>query len=178
MATTRGKTLLRLGDPVRIVLGRRKLTGAIVEDRGAIGIGGRRLFQVSIPMDPDDPMVVEAPEDELEPLPEAERVVEPLDRAKVVEYLSNGGLLSILFANLSGGRSQPAVWLCRDQLGNVTHTFVPERGLVGGRVAPFRAIHDDRVFTPKRDQVVTFVESFGLDRAEAEHVVEEVGTSP
>jgi hypothetical protein len=150
----------------------------IVEDRGAIGPQGRHLFQVDIPMDPFEPMRVELPEDEIEVIPAGTEAARPIDKHRIIDYLVNGGLISILRSNLSGGKNQPRVWLCLDQLGNVTHTFIPERGVNGGQVVPFSAVHDDKVFVPKRDSVLSFVESFGLSRQEAERVVSELGTSP
>jgi hypothetical protein len=163
---------------VRIDFGRRKLTGTIVEDLGAIGVRGRRFFQVDIPMDPFEPMSVELPEDEMEAIPPGAEVIRSLDKQRIIEYLVHGGLISILRSNLSGGKNHPRAWLCPDQLGNVTHTFVPERGVLGGQSIPVGAVHDNKVFAPKRDSVLSFVESFGLNRHEAEKVVSEVGTAP
>lgn len=178
MSATRGQSPFHVGDRVRIDFGRRKLTGVIVEDRGAIGVHGRRLFQVDIPMDPFEPMSVELPEDEMEVIPPGTEVARSLDKQKVADYLAKGGLISILRSNLAGGRNQPTAWLCHDQLGNVTHTFVPERGVIGGQLVPVAAVYNSRVFSPKRDCVLSFVESFGLNRQEAEAVISEVGTAP
>jgi hypothetical protein len=178
MSVIHGRSPFHVGDRVRVDFGRRKLTGVIVEDRGAIGAQGRHLFQVDIPMDPFDPMSVELPEDELEPVPPEMEATRPIERQQKINYLVNGGLISILRAGLSGGKNQPRVWLCRDQLGNVTHTFIPERGEVGGELVPFWAVQEDKVFTPKRDLVLSFLESFRLSRQDAEKVVSEVGTVP
>jgi hypothetical protein len=178
MSTVHRQASFHIGDLVRIDFGRRKLTGVIVEDRGAIGAQGRHLFQVEIPMDPFEPMNVELPGDEIEPVAPETLTASSLDKRKIVNYLVNGGLISILRSNLSGGKSQPRVWLCLDQLGNITHTLVPERGVIGGQVVPFWAVQDDKVFLPERDRVLSFVESFGLSRQEAEQVVFEVGTAP
>jgi hypothetical protein len=150
----------------------------IVEDRGPIGAHGRHLFQVDFPMDPLEPMSVELPQDEIEAIPPGTEETQPIDKQKIMDYLVHGGLISILRSNLSGGKNQPRVWLCLDQLGNVTHTFVPERGVIGGQLVPFWAVQDGKVFTPKRDDVLSFVESFDLNRQEAGKVVSEVGTAP
>ena len=154
------------------------MSGVIVEDRGPIGVQGRRLFQVSIPMDPHEPMMVELPENEMEAVNGETEPVPTLARQKIIAYLVHGGLIAILRSNLSGGCNQPRVWLCLDQLGNVTHTFNPERGVTGGQTAPALAIHDYKIFTSKRAEVLSFVESFGLSRLEAAKVVSEVGTAP
>ena len=66
MSTTHGQSSFHKGDRVRVDFGRRKLTGVIVEDRGAIGMQGRHLFQIEIPMDPFEPMSLELPEDQME----------------------------------------------------------------------------------------------------------------
>ncbi len=128
-------------------------------------------------MDPFEPMTMELPEDEMEAVPETE-APPSMDKQKIIDYLVYGGLVSILRSNLSGGRNQPRVWLCPDQLGNVTHTFVSERGVIGGQPVPFGALHHDKILKAKREPVVSFVESFGLSHQEAEKIVAEVGTAP
>jgi hypothetical protein len=65
-----------------------------------------------------------------------------------------------------------------DSAGNVTHTFEDERGVVGGEPIPFMAVHDDRIFSPKREQVVSFLQSFHLDRPAAERILSVIGTAP
>jgi hypothetical protein len=178
MSTPQRKASFRVGDHVRIDFGRRKLTGVIVEDRGPLGVHGRRLYQVDLPMDPSEPMSVELPEDEMELIPPGAEISPPMDKQKIIDYLINGGLVSILRSNLAGGKNQPRAWLCLDQLGNVTHTFNPDRGVVGGQLVPFLALRQAKIFTPKLDSVVSFLQSFGLNRQEVEKVVSEVGTAP
>lgn len=178
MSTTRGRPEFHVGDRVKVQLGPRKLTGMISEDRGPIGVRGRRLFQVQVPTDPYEPMILEVAEDEIEAIPPGAEEPQGLTNKEMIDYLMNGGLISILQANLTGGRRQPVAWLCRDQFGNVTHTFYAERGMVGGQVVPSRALHDNRVFTPRKDAVLGFLRSFGLSLPEAEQVIAEVGTSP
>jgi hypothetical protein len=178
MRTAHEHALFHVGDRVKLDFGRRKLTGVIVEDRGAIGARGRHLFRVDVPMDPFDPMTVEVPEDEIEPVRGENGAPTPIDKAKIIEYLKSGGLVSILQSNSVGGKNQPRTWLCLDNLGNVTHTFIPERGIVGGQVVPFRAVHNDKVFSPKRDLVLSFLSSFSLSRHEAERVISQIGTAP
>lgn len=176
MSTTQSGAY-HVGDRVAFDYGRGTVTGVIVEDHGAIGVKGQRLFQVQVPMEPDEPLLVELAEDEIRPAPSTDPGPS-VDPAKAVEYLANGGLISLLRANRAGGKNQPRAWLCPDVLGNVTHTFVPERGVVGGQLVPFGAVHDDKVFAPRRDAVLTFLESFGLGRAAAERVLATVGTAP
>ena len=174
MTAIRKKSSFRVGDRVRLGYGPRKFTGEIVEDRGAIGVGGRRLFAVSVPDDPFDDTVTEVPEDELEAVTDEPKT---LEKSKIIEFLSFGGLLSILRNNLVGGKHQPRAWLLPNQLGNVTYTLFPGRGVIGGESVPFRALNGDKIFASKRDETIAFVESFGLTRDEAEKVVSKVGTS-
>jgi hypothetical protein len=175
MVRTSEQPSFRVGDRVRFDYGRRRVTGEIVEDYGPLGAGGRRLFQVLIPVEPDEPVLVALPEDEMEPVPPGEGPP-PLDHAKVVEYLADGGLTSILRTNLAGPDRQPRVWLCPSQLGNVTHTFVAKRGVRGGQSVPYRALRGHRIARPKVDEVLAFLEGFGLSRPEAAGVVKRVGT--
>jgi hypothetical protein len=177
MSIAQGQPSFRVGDRINVRFGPRKLTGVIVEDRGAIGAQGRHLFQVNIPMEPFEPMMLELPEDELEAADRTDGAV-PIDKDKITDYLTNGGLVSILRSNLSGGRYQTRAWLCLDNLGNVTHTFVPERGMIGGELVPWGAVHDDKIFRPTRDSVLSLIQSFGLTRDEAEKIVSKIGTAP
>ena len=45
-------------------------------------------------------------------------------------------------------------------------------------MVPFFALHEDKVFTGKENEVVGFLASFGLGRAEGKEVVAAVGTAP
>jgi hypothetical protein len=172
------KASFHVGDRVRIPLGPRKIAGVVVEDRGAIGVRGQHLYQVLVPMDPFEPAAFELPEEEIEAARDSTDNEDAIDTAKAIDYLKNGGLVAILRSNTSGGRDQPKVWLRLDSLGNVTHTFIRERGQAGGESVPFLAFHEDHVFTPKRDEVLAFLRSFGLDDIQAEDVISSVGTSP
>jgi hypothetical protein len=167
----------RVGDRVRFTMGLRDVAATVVEDRGPIGVGGRRLFTVSVPADPFEPRVFEMPEDDLR-LDDRPEPTE-LDKAAVIEYLVNGGLVAILASNRAGGANQPRAWLRLDQLGNITHTFIPERGVIGGGIVPFNALHDfERIFKPKVGEVTRFLEHFGLSAQEIERVLAAVGTAP
>jgi hypothetical protein len=110
------------------------------------------------------------PEDDL-------RSAQP-QRDAVIDFLKKGGLLEILRANLGGGPSQPRVWLTFDSHGKLTHTLDASRGSIGGAVVPFFALHGNKVFTPKTEEVVSFLGSFGLSRNDAREVLNFVGTEP
>ena len=69
-------------------------------------------------------------------------------------------------------------WLTYKPRGGVTHTFAAERGVVGGSAVPYFALHEEKGFGGKADEVVAFLGSFGLARTEAEDVVAAVGTAP
>ncbi len=169
---------LHVGDRVRVSLGRSRITGVITEDRGAIGVRGRHLYEVLVSMDPFEPTTFELPEDEIEAMDDLAEHGAVMRKDQIKAYLIHGGLIGILRSNLSGGRSQPRVWLRPDTIGNVTHTFERERGVVGEDVVPFMAVHDDKVFTPKRKEVLSFLRSFNLDPQDAERIISSVGTAP
>jgi hypothetical protein len=107
--TKRPPPLFRVGDRVLLERGGRKVDGVVVEDRGNLGIGGRRLYYVEIPMDPFEPVRSLRSEDELEPDTRPKPEPSSIDKAKVIEYLKNGALLSILKTDTPGGRNQPRV---------------------------------------------------------------------
>src|SRR5437016_5519167 len=54
------------GDRVRFKLGTRWIRGLVKEDRGPIGIRGRRLYLVEFPAEPQSPSQVELPASEME----------------------------------------------------------------------------------------------------------------
>jgi hypothetical protein len=56
------------GDVVRFSYGPRTITGTVKEDRGPIGVGGRRLYAVEFRLDrdSDSPSVIELPANELQ----------------------------------------------------------------------------------------------------------------
>jgi hypothetical protein len=176
MTTTHSEEIFQVGDQVRVNFGSRKLAGVVVEDRGGIGVRGRHLFAVNVFMDPFEPMLVELPGEDLERAPTMPPI--SLNKQQVIDYLTNGGLISILRANIAGGKNQPRVWLRPDNTGNVTHTFIPERGVVGGEIIPFWAMHEQKVFAPKQDAIISFLQSFNLSHREAEQIVSAIGTAP
>jgi hypothetical protein len=55
----------RIGDRVIVQFGGQDCEATVVEDRGDIGIGGRRLYRVEVPMDEWYTAVLELPLDEL-----------------------------------------------------------------------------------------------------------------
>ncbi len=171
-------TAFRVGDRVRIPLGRRNVTGVISEDRGLIGVKGEQLYQILVSADPFEPSVYELPESEIEPLQESADTLIAMDSAKVIDYLKNGGLISILRSNNPGGGNQPRVWLRLDNLGNATYTNIKERGYLGGETVPFMTVRNDRVLSARRDEVSALLRSFGLDPGQVGEVLASVGIFP
>ena len=55
-----------VGDKVQFPIGGRSLTGHVREDRGPIGVGGRRLYLMVYELGKDNWYRVELPADELE----------------------------------------------------------------------------------------------------------------
>lgn len=165
----------RVGDRV-VVPWRHPIVGEVIEVRGPVNRLGRYLCKVSVPMDPDEPMLIDVASDDLSLATEDDP--EP-ESGPMADYLKHGGLVAILRQGQRGGRNQPRAWLRTDSLGNVIHTFDPSRGMKGGQAIPARALHGpNRIFLPKADEVVAFVEGFGIDRPQAEAIVSAVGTAP
>ena len=166
----RRSSQIRVGDWVSFLYGTRRVWAQVVEDRGPLGVNRRRLYTIRLGDEPTEAMTFEVPGDDLTPVVPA--------KAEVIEYLKGGGLIAILQSNLGGGRNQPRVWLAFDSHGSLTHTFIAERGVLGGDVVPFFALQEKRIFTPKSSEVVSYLSTFGLTPAEAEDVVRSVGTVP
>lgn len=166
---------IAIGDRVRFKFGTSQAHGIVMEDRGPIGVNKARILRIAVPNDPFDDEFIEMPEDQLALFDEQ---ADQIPNDDIVDYLRHGGLLRILRSNMLGGKNQPRVWLTRDSLGNVVHTFAPERGLIGGGTVPFLVLHDDRIFGPKRGEVVDFLRTFGLSKDDANTIVAGVGVAP
>jgi len=170
MATASKALPFRVGDRVRFEFGSGKVIGKILEDHGPLGVRGRHLYRVELPMDPDEPYIAALSEDDIELVPPGEPPP-VLDRKKVIEYLSCGGLYSMLGSNMPPKIPPPRVWLCLNNVGGITYTFNPERGVLGGETPPPAAIWNGRIAAPKREAVLSFIETFGFSRKEAERVM-------
>jgi hypothetical protein len=57
--------LFKKGDHVSFLFGMGSVTGEVVEDRGCLGIGGRRLYGIRFEINPGDQAYIEVPEEEL-----------------------------------------------------------------------------------------------------------------
>ena len=175
MSTKAQPPRFKVGDWVKFLSGSTPVVAQVIEDRGPIGLNRRRLYGIRLDVKYSEPTTFEMPEAELEP-------VVP-DREAIRRYLSNGGLITLLQANMTGGRNQPRAWLTFTRKGDVVGTLDPERGAIGGQVVPFFALHEGppgelKVFRAKRDAVIDFIMSFGLTRREAEEVIDAVGMAP
>jgi hypothetical protein len=60
------KATVKVGDVVRFTSGPTKVTGKVIEDRGPLGIGGRRLYRVRFTLDPEFTAEIEMPAEEFE----------------------------------------------------------------------------------------------------------------
>jgi hypothetical protein len=161
----------RVGDWVSILYGVYRMTVQIVEDRGTLGVGGRRLYSIRRYRDGEEPSVIEIPEEELEAVPAPEKDA-------ILQYLKAGGLEKILRANLADGQDRPRVWLTFAQLGGLTHTFRPQLGVVGGGKVPSFALRGGTTFTAEKKEIIDLLGSFGLTEQEADEVLHAVGTAP
>lgn len=79
-------------------------------------------------------------------------------------------------ANL-GGPLQPVAWLYLDSMGNITHTFYEDFGVVGQPV-PAKALIGRHIVAAKKDKVLAFLTSLSLSPEQAREVVEAVGVEP
>ncbi|MBA4064929.1 MAG: hypothetical protein C0501_14685 [Isosphaera sp.] len=57
----------RVGDKIKIHWGTTLVIGEVTEDRGPLGVGGRRLYGVRFTLTDDEPSYIELPEVEMEP---------------------------------------------------------------------------------------------------------------
>jgi hypothetical protein len=57
--------LFKKGDQVSFLFGTGPVTGEIVEDRGCLGVGGRRLYGITFEINPGERSYIEMPEEDL-----------------------------------------------------------------------------------------------------------------
>ncbi len=60
------KRVFHVGNMVRFHFGPNKVNGVVKEDRGPIGVGGRRLYRIQFSLEPHHQSAIELPADELE----------------------------------------------------------------------------------------------------------------
>jgi hypothetical protein len=53
------------GDLVSFQFGAGAVTGQVIEDRGCLGVHGRRLYGINFEIHPNEPAYIEMPEEEL-----------------------------------------------------------------------------------------------------------------
>src|SRR5262249_13213543 len=93
-------------------------------------------------------------------------------------YLKLSGLEAVLAESSPWARIRPRVWLCHNSRGNITHTLIPERGVLGGAVLPFQTLNEKwKIIASKKDPAATFLASFGLSPEESEEVIAAVGVA-
>lgn len=94
----------------------------------------------------------------------------------LVDYLGNGALISIL--RTYGGANPQPVWITPEADGGYHHGISQEPTSVGGQPTPLQAIQGGKIFRPKESEVTEYLQTFGLSKAEAELVIQRVGTDP
>ena len=95
---------------------------------------------------------------------------------KLVDYLANGALINILQTN--SGKNPPSVWITPQPDGSYSYGFTKEPNSVGGHPAPFGAVQGRKIFRAVENDVVGFLDTFGLSKAEAKSVVQRIGVEP
>jgi len=61
-----GRARFRKGDRVSFLFGAGAVTGQVIEDRGRLGVGGRRLYGIRFEINPGEPAHIEMPEERVD----------------------------------------------------------------------------------------------------------------
>lgn len=86
-------------------------------------------------------------------------------------------LVAILSANTGG--TPPTRVVFEEIGGQLIHRIVQSNRPEDGHLVPSGSRQDTKIFTPRREVVLRFLQDdLGLDRAQAEDVVERVGVAP
>ncbi len=87
-----------------------------------------------------------------------------IDKGRTINYLERE-LYGILASNTGN------VWLIEAN-GEIRHTFTKsDDDGIGGERPPMMATHNGMIVDEKKNEVIGFLNSFGLDQYEAEHVL-------
>jgi hypothetical protein len=177
MGTTRTKPRFRVGDWVSFTYGATPVVAQVIEDRGLLGYQQRRLYGLRMDLDNLDeiePTTIEMREEDLEPAAAPPGRGLP-DKGAVIRYLREGGLKAVLRPPFPKGSNPPRAWLALDAKGHVTHRFTPARPGIGGATVPIYALQRGKIPPDRQEEVIAFLASFGLNRAEAEDVLRTAG---
>ncbi len=85
------RSAFKVGDRVRVQLGLQTVLGTIIEDRGFLSSGGRRLYRVKVDFDPPNETFIELPEDELRPEPQGKHDNRTLETGETVHLTMDPG---------------------------------------------------------------------------------------
>jgi hypothetical protein len=92
---------------------------------------------------------------------------------KLVDYFADGSLINILQT------SNGPVWVTLRADGSYHYGFGRESSSsVGGQPVPLGTVHKEKIFLPEKEQVIEYLQTFGLSKADAELVVLRIGTEP
>jgi len=99
-----------------------------------------------------------------------------MDTEQLVACLIDGGLVNILKA----GKSIPTVvWIVLDNAAPSGFRLLfdrsePEGDAIGGKIIPTNSLQDGKLVKPSKEEVTKFlIDSFGLAKRQAEHVLVE-----
>lgn len=79
---------LNVGDKVRFQFGVRRITGEVIEDRGNLGVGGRRLLRIRFPITRSEDHEIELPEADVELVPLRKKATKKASRKKATKQSS------------------------------------------------------------------------------------------
>ena len=93
------------------------------------------------------------------------------------EYLASEGLINMLRTN-SGGKNPPQIWISQWQDGTYHYLTTKSTGRIGGEIAPFDSVYEGKICRDKQEDVLQYLQAFGLSILEASEVIEEIGVLP
>jgi hypothetical protein len=95
---------------------------------------------------------------------------------ELTDYLTEGALINILRTN--SGKNPPPVWITPKPDGTFGYGDTKVSNSFGGHTAPFGAVQGGKIFRAMETEVVDFICTFGLSKAQAERVVQRIGIEP
>ena len=167
---------IRVGDRVAFDWVFNHLVGIVVEITAPILPGKKRLIRVSVPNDPYEEETYPITIDDISAVGDEIPTPEAITNAEAFDYIQNS-LLSIIYAGYDEHR-YARVWLKREHgNGFLTHTYVPDRGMLGGGGVPYDVLWNNKLKQSRLDEVRTFLKSFQLAHEQVESIIHKIGIS-
>lgn len=166
-----------VGNKVLIEMPSGPIEGTVFEDCGPLARDNSHIYGIVLHHDPYEDTITQLPENHIVMAGEEVPPLEPITNAEAFDYLL-GTFQIMLYAGYDEHR-YARVWLKRgySHNGMLTHTYFPERGMLGGGGVPYDVLWNNKLKQTRLDEVRTFLKTFELTDEQVETIITKIGIS-